>query len=1602
MKKYKFKIIIKFLISKLLLLLIFLNQIAFSKPLPPGSGAGDVKANILILLDTSKSMNNKPYSGDAVETIGDVVLLADGDILVGQSTANSGVVKYDYTTEKFDTDFAGGSKTFWGTTRDNCTVDGVQDSRIGNVSSMDITSDLKNVSGEVIYIVAENKNKVVGINSDGECVEVITDKEMGRTHSGKDTGLYPEAVIIRTINSEDHMIITGREFWCSKYKGKRKRKKCSNWKQRSVFYSKNLTTGVTKNCSVNSRFASFLQNSKSITMDDGNNLYLSRSGYIYKIPITKSDGTYCLSGSKFTYFEQSTGSINTPSHIDIDPQDDSIMYVTSANESTLQKISISSSALTETISVGGSPEIDQTPSSAAADSSKIKMHRPSALFVSNNRVWTGGTKRSIQEFDISSSSITWVDEMGSSKLTRLQGAVKAIKAVVQDSSLQQGVNFGYGYWNAGILIPKKTGKAKDQWCKTCEFSCNAQCPIKNKKKHQRCNTKCEYFGSWSGDHPFGKSSICNDNSCLAVGISSGNTQRIVDELNHTAIRFGTDARAFGDLAYKYFKDSKVKVVDTTSDCQINYVIVIGDGVWRHHNDAAKDIRSLRTEFGVKTVLVAYGGGISATGLENFDKMAIAGSCGDHTGNDPECMAKIVAATPADLLTKLKSEVERIIASRLSFTAPSITAALEGTGNLYQSQFEYTKHGQWKGSLVRKNIGLDNTITHELDSGGNWNAADKVRQQAVAGTRNIWTVIPGKANYIDNEWNNFTTGNKTEIRKLFEILGDRVPDYHNDSSTCQDESGVTDGNSDDIKGLIKFVRGKDYFAYNGCSAMDEIREHVLGDIYHSQVIKVGAPSANTNYTNNNQESFWRVMNNYSNFASDNENREGVLYAGANDGMLHAFRATASGTDDSGSGNAGEELWAFVPPFIAGKLPTLVNEALDGLNDNKGGTNSIFAVDGSPVVHDMYFRGLTRKGEYQVEGQESWHTVLFIPYGRGGQGFSVLDVTYPLEPLHMFSIFNDIVNGVVLVADKDGNIDKHIYSTGSFLISDSLEAIKADTNQQVAYEADLDTDSTGETFTEQDAIATCQTNDDATSGSFRIDGTNACYKGTSFTFKFKASEEIQDNPKRLKISSKVEGRVTTIEAKTVSTDGELTTITFDSDKVYNGSTSDLVDADHTPFRITLSTTGTDDLSYNYSKLGETWAAPRIIRLPSDEGNIRNDTYVAVLAGGYGRSEEIGSAVFLVNLESIEEKPGAIEGAEVNNGPITIVNLNTEKISSEGDIISLDIPNSIPTDPVIITPDTFKGANWRGAMVYVNDFEGKITKINLTNATTNRASFSEDLQVVGLYDQTTLFRLGTTYENGRLSYFGMDAAYGSQTKNLWLFGGTGDFGDIGGKSKGMDNILYGIRDRHFPNFTHLNKETIPVGNDSIFYSTAKKAALESQVIEDDKDYCVDTSKDGLTDSCPGQTKDAWFFKLDKPNDKKLDKEVDDTNVENKYRKVSASPTVFKGTVYYPVYTPPEGDAKCGVGNAYICSADDECGINKSDKIQYASKSVRTESHYDTYSGCYYLQPGILSKLVVFRGSLFGNITTSSDEQEDTLVSILSGSSEIYSQKGSWRENY
>ncbi len=1627
--------IIKIFIIKLLFLFFVLNNNVFSKPLPPGSGAGDVPVNILLLLDSSESMSSNPFGGDALSPIGDVMLLDSGDVLVGQWNGG-GIVKMDYDNEEIDTSFASNTSVFFGSNPKwlSCTLETEnQWSRTGTISSMAKSSNVKGIVGtEVIYAAAPWDKHVAAIDANGNCIEKIWQEEMGKTQdTGNDDYVSPRALTIRTIGGNDYLIVIGEEQWCTRYNNNGTKCKNNNFKSdRPIMYSRNLTTGVEVNCTLDDSKHRKFKWSWSTTMDDGNYLYYTHDDKIHRIALkleggtddAPQGGTYCPTGDEFTY----TGSeYNSASEIEIDPQDEDIMYVLSHDASSLQKIEFDENdrnIISESLVIGGSEKNKETPSSAANEniSSAIAMYRPNAIHVSNNRVWTGGSKISIQEYDISQNSIKWVAEMGTERMNRMKGAQKAIEAVVTDSAFLQTANFGYGYWNAGEKFCKG-GKASNKWKKGCEYVCNKPHGWRGsgKKKYQWGSENCNYYGTWQGQHPAGTSSICkqnkNINSCLIVGIDKGNADAIVREVWKTKLAYGTDANAFSQLAYKYFSDPKVKdrkgepLVHPDPaqrvDCQLNYVIVIGDGMWRHHDKARRQIVSLRQNLGVKTIFIAYGKDIKSTGKDQFEDMALAGSC-DAEGND--CRGLIEAETPQDLLNKLKSEVARITATRLSFTAPSITASLSEGGDLYQAQFDYIQHGEWHGSLLRKGIREDGSIIHDMNHPDNYDIAEILVEQAKNDKRRIWTTLPG-IDYRDNNWNNFIPENWTKINGLFGQLGEAVPNYHNSSSECATELAGTpdlDTNTDDIKGLINFVRGEDYFAYEGCDNISEVRKSVLGDIYHSQIVEVGGPQANTMFTRNNQEAYWRSIKNYGTWAKSEKDRESVIYVGANDGALHAFA-----TENIGEYSEGQEVWAFVPPFIAAKLPGLVNDALDGFKPKKGGTNSIFGVDGSPVIHDMFITGLTDTGDYQpVDDPKSWHTILMVTYGRGGEGFSVLDVTDPLKPYHMFSVFNDRAAGIVYIADKDGNIDPHPYISGSLTMADSLEANRAETNQNDAETADLALDVDGDDFTNRDDIAKCQTNSDITTGTgtFAKDGDNACYKGKVWTFIYdNFPDTIVKNPSlasATRVSEEDGGRIVEIGINSITKSGNEVTFTLKEEHVYNVSDSDETDFDETDFSIVIESTGTENKSYDYSRLGETWAAPRIIRMP--QGNSTNDTidtdrYVAVLSGGYGAARGVGSALFLVDLEDTITNGGTIYGADENNGPIRIVDINTEKIVG-GSVIERDIHNSVPTEPIVITPDTFKGVSWRGAMVYLNDFEGKITKINLTN----QKSETND---VNLYDQTTIYNLGATNTNERFSYFGMDAAYGSDTRNLWLFGATGDFSDIGGKQKGMDNILYGLRDRDFPFFRHSTYGRIPtpvtfdtateeVSLNSEFVTTALLVAENAPNV-DDLNVCARSRDDG--GSCLGSIKEGWVFQLDKPfGDKSIDGEVGSS--PNKYRKASASPTVFNGMVYYPVYEPPEGDKKCNVGKAFICSANDECGTNTSKKIAYKQKTVRLESGFDENSGCYYIQPGILSKLVVFGNKLFANVTTDSDKQEDTLVTLLGDEGEISVYRGSWRENY
>ena len=92
---------IKIYLINILLFISFLSSNAFSKALPPGSGIGDVPANVLILLDRSGSMSARMVSGAGVYYPAATATDSNGDVFVMQA-GSRGIKKFTYDTKLVD------------------------------------------------------------------------------------------------------------------------------------------------------------------------------------------------------------------------------------------------------------------------------------------------------------------------------------------------------------------------------------------------------------------------------------------------------------------------------------------------------------------------------------------------------------------------------------------------------------------------------------------------------------------------------------------------------------------------------------------------------------------------------------------------------------------------------------------------------------------------------------------------------------------------------------------------------------------------------------------------------------------------------------------------------------------------------------------------------------------------------------------------------------------------------------------------------------------------------------------------------------------------------------------------------------------------------------------------------------------------------------------------------------------------------------------------------------------------------------------------------------------------------------------------------------
>lgn len=1359
----------KFLTVHVLILLLSLTGNVFSKALPPGSGIGDVPANVLILLDKSGSMGARMTSGAGVYYPEAVALdSSNGDVYAGQYYTY-GIKKFTYATNAVDSSF-GSSGIYRGS---------------GNCRSY--YPRAMKVHNGFLYVAGYYQHRVFRVNlSTGVC-------------DWNYYGIYPQ-----TLDIQNNTLYSFN---------------------RSNLLVRNLSTNTNISCSYSGDLRSQGRYAYGMAVDhNGANMYLQYYSNLYRFTIGSNK---CPSTTKSFSTSSPVGyySFGMKMH----PTDDSILYATSYYSHRIYKIVLNSGKTgVQSSTYKGSC------CTGTSTNSNVKMYYPRNIDIdaTNNRIAVAEyNKNSIQIFDL---NLGFIKEIGGSSGTRMSGAHEAIKAIVTDASLTSGVDFGFAYWSSG-----SSG-----------------------------------FQSWSGNITTGTASPCTSQNCLKVRAHKGGAARINTIISSVNPGGGTDAMSWARIAEQYYGHSSLSPIDANLSCQNSYVLVIGDGDWYNHSSAKTAVTNLKNQKKIKTFTVAYGGGISTSGIRYFREMAQAGGTNDV----------IIANTTASLKAQLKAAISQVIASKLSFTAPAITATIEKGGSLYQAQFDYVQNKEWQGTLTRTAISSGGVV-NTADS-GNWSAAQKLPTPSA---RKIWSVIPG-TDYTTN-YNNFTDTNWSEINTLFQQTNNTVAGYHSISDNpvntrrCASTSGVANGTDDDVKGLINFIRGEDYFDYDADCNLTETRPNPLGDIYHSELIVVSAPNAETAFVGTNQEAYWRSIKGYDAWAASKSTREEIIYVGANDGLLHAFKAAD-----------GVEKWAFAPPFVVSSMPLMVNANLN--RGGAGGSNAVFGVDGSPVVHDMYFQS-------PLDNAKAWHTILFVPYGRGGAGFSVLDITDPAKPLHLYSVLNDIVLHKVHVMNQLGALSTYDYIATSYSLGSFIESVQVTDN-----------------FAMSTGTMTC---DDT--------GNNQCFKSKTWTFPVRGISKAD-------LTVIKDGSNYTNFTVTTNANGD-TVLTFGADITYYGGDSGNASLTSTNLGVTIkpgsTTTGVlSQPEYEYSKLGETWSEPRIFRLPNDgagDTNIEDDIYVATIGGGYGTQfEGVGSSLFIINLED-RTYPGKIH-----------------KVIDIEDMTSSDIVNSVPGTPVVVTADTARGIGFRGALVYTNDFEGKITKFNLTNM-----SDDGDGNAISLYDNTTLFNSGSTISNGRYMYHSMDATIGQTTNSLWLFSGTGDYERIAASSNSIQNLLLGISDPHYP----LYKE------------------VTTPSLTDDLTKCKNTTNDSTGASCPQAGDRGWYITLDDS------------------KKVTAEPTVASGLVYFPIYKPSSSVNKCSLGDAFICAADDECGTNVSSKLGANSGAQSNEK-------CKYVGQGVLSRIVTFAGKLFANIAGQSLGSKKDLVTINTAVGDVSSYRSSWRQNY
>ncbi len=321
------------------------------------------------------------------------------------------------------------------------------------------------------------------------------------------------------------------------------------------------------------------------------------------------------------------------------------------------------------------------------------------------------------------------------------------------------------------------------------------------------------------------------------------------------------------------------------------------------------------------------------------------------------------------LEEIRNYIMAIIAKSSSYVAPVVPISqMEQTSSesrLYLGMFKPTIRGFWNGNIKKYGIATENN--------GNIKVGDII--DATPPPDGPKLVIGPQNKILDSSksyWSSVEDGsdvekggvgekllNRTTPRNIFTYLGTNV-DLTDPSNAfgktnnliIPEMLGLSPEDQEGRERVFDFTHGLDAYDENKNGVFNEKRDgklggeiyqysYILGSFIHSRPLVIY-------YKNLNQS---------------------VIFAGSNDGMLHAF-------DDE----TGEELWAFIPPIFLNRLKDFGHEL----------SLQIFA-DGSPKAYI----------EKDVNGNIV-KAILMFGLRRGGDRYYFLDVTNPNAPTFYWEI------------------------------------------------------------------------------------------------------------------------------------------------------------------------------------------------------------------------------------------------------------------------------------------------------------------------------------------------------------------------------------------------------------------------------------------------------------------------------------------------------------------------------------------------------------------------------------------------------------------------